>query len=117
MAAGPALLAQITGISAAGIRLVCLDRIPERVEVDSVSVEDVSAAELGVDHLIAMGHRRIAAVTGPVSLRNERQRLLGYEQSLQRAGLPLDGSLILHSNLRPEDVAAMCRGQLSAARP
>lgn len=117
MAAGPAPLAQISGITAAGIRLVCLDRIPDRVQVDSVSVEDVSAAELGVDHLIALGHRRIAAVTGPMSLRNERQRLLGYQQSLGRAGLPVDDALIWHGNLRAEDVAGLCRERLQVSRP
>src|SRR5258708_3044562 len=63
MAAGPAPLTQIAGIIAAGIRLVFLDRIPDRVQVDSVSVEDVSAAKLVVYHLIAIVHRRIPTVT------------------------------------------------------
>src|SRR5262252_7373649 len=78
VAAGPTPLAQVSRIMSAGIRLVCLDRIPDRLAVDSVSVEDVSASELGVEHLLEMGHRRIAIVTGPLSLKNERQRLLGY---------------------------------------
>ena len=86
MAAGPTPLAQISRIMSAGIRLVCLDRIPDRLPVDSVSVEDVSASELGVEHLLAMGHRRIAIVTGPLSLKNERQRLLGYQQALRAGG-------------------------------
>src|ERR1022692_3922184 len=59
MAAAPTPMTQISGIVAAGIGLVCLDRIPDRFPVDSVSVEDVSAAEMGVDHLISVGHRRI----------------------------------------------------------
>ena len=49
----------------AGVRIVCLDRIPDRVPVDSVSVEDSEAAALGVAHLIEQGYRRIAVVTGP----------------------------------------------------
>src|SRR5436305_1701669 len=64
VAAGPTPLAQISRIISAGIRLVCLDRIPDRLAVDSVSVEDVSASELGMEHLLEMGHRRIAIVTG-----------------------------------------------------
>src|SRR5437762_2853070 len=43
----------------AGMRLVCLDRIPDRMSVDSVSVEDAEAAKLGIDHLIQQGYRRI----------------------------------------------------------
>ncbi len=114
LAAGAMPLAQITGIVSAGIRIVSLDRIPDRFPVDSVSVEDVSAAELGVEHLIAAGHRRIAIATGPLSLKNERQRLLGYRQSLKRAGLQAEEELIWHGNLRPEDVAALCRTRLRA---
>jgi DNA-binding LacI/PurR family transcriptional regulator len=117
IAAAPAPLSQISGLISAGIRLVCLDRIPERLRMDAVSVEDVSAAELGVDHLIATGHRRITVVTGPLSLRNERQRLLGYERSLERAGITREDGLIWRSNLRPDDVAAMCSERLRGFAP
>jgi DNA-binding LacI/PurR family transcriptional regulator len=115
IAAAPTPVNQISRMISAGMRLVCLDRIPDRVPVDSVSVEDTSAAELGVDHLIAMGHRRIAIVTGPQTLKNERQRLLGYKQSMQRAGLVVDPELIWAGNNRPEDVGAMCRERLKDA--
>jgi DNA-binding LacI/PurR family transcriptional regulator len=112
VAAGPTPLAQISRIMSAGIRLVCVDRIPDRLPVDSVSVEDVSAVEMGIDHLIAMGHRRIAIVTGPLTLKNERQRLLGYHQSLERARMRVDPDLIWEGNILPDDVAAMCRDRL-----
>ena len=112
VAAGPAPAALITRMIEAGIEVVCVDRIPDRVPVDAVSVDDVAAAEMGVDHLIRMGHRRIAIVTGPLSLRNERQRLLGYKQALDRAGLPCEPSLVWQGNLRPEDVAGICRERL-----
>jgi DNA-binding LacI/PurR family transcriptional regulator len=106
---------QMTRMIEAGIPVVCVDRVPEKVKVDSISVEDVSAAEMAVDHLIAMGYRRIAIVTGPVSLKNEQRRLLGYEKSLKRAKLRRVGSLIWHGNLRPEDIEVMCRDRLSDA--
>jgi len=71
----------------AGIPVVCLDRVPEGVPVDSVSVDDVAAAEMGTDHLIARGYRRIAIRTGPLHLANEMRRVEGYRRSLARAGL------------------------------
>jgi LacI family transcriptional regulator len=112
IAAGPAPLTQITRLISAGVRLVCVDRIPDRLVVDSVSVEDVSAAELGVGHLLDVGHRRIAIVTGPLTLKNERQRLLGYQQMLAKAGRPAEAELIWEGNLVVEDVAGMCRARL-----
>jgi DNA-binding LacI/PurR family transcriptional regulator len=119
MAAAPTPQNQISRMIDAGVRIVCLDRIPDRVPVDSVSVEDTEAAALGVGHLIEQGHRRIAVVMGPSSLKNERQRLQGYRQALQRAGIAAEEELIWQCNLRPEDVAALCMERLSvpAARP
>lgn len=114
IAAAPTPLNQISLIIDAGIPIVCLDRIPDRVPVDSVSVEDLDAAEMGVRHLIEMGHRRIAIVTGPLALKNERRRLQGYRQALQTAGLPAEEQLIWPGNLRPQDVTAMCRERLTA---
>jgi len=114
VAAAPVPMTQILRLIDAGIPVVCLDRIPEKLAVDSVAVEDISAAELGTDHLIEMGYRKIAVVTGPISLTNEKQRLQGYEQSLKRAGIPLDQDLIWHGNVRPQDVASLCRQKLSS---
>jgi DNA-binding LacI/PurR family transcriptional regulator len=119
VAAAPVPVLQITRLIEAGIPVVCLDRIPEKLPADSVSVEDVSAAEMGTDHLIEMGYRRIAIVTGPLSLTNENRRLQGYEQSLRRAGIAVDPELMWHGNVRPEDVAALCQQKIRslAIRP
>lgn len=113
VAAAPMPMSQMSRMIEAGLPVVCLDRVPDRIRVDSVSVDDIKAAEMGVDHLISRGYRRIAIVTGPLTLNNERQRLLGYEQSLKRAGITIDEEMIWLGNFRPEDVEAMCRERLS----
>lgn len=117
IAAGPTPLNQISRILDAGIPIVCLDRIPDRIAVDSVSVEDVQAAEMGVDHLIAAGNRNIAIVTGPLTLKNERRRLLGYRQALRRADLPSGDELVWAGNLRVGDITAMCKERLTGSSP
>jgi DNA-binding LacI/PurR family transcriptional regulator len=114
IAAVPTPLSQLTRILDASIPMVCLDRIPDRVPVDSVSVEDEEAAEMGVGHLIEMGARRIAVATGPSTLKNERRRLQGYKQALEKAGIPLDDSLIWQGNLRTGDVTEACRNAFAA---
>ena len=47
------------------------------------------------------GTRRIAIVTGPLSLKNERARLRGYRQALTKAGLPPSGITHLDRWLQP----------------
>lgn len=117
VAAAPTPLNQISRIIDAGIPIVCLDRMPDRVPVDSVSVDDVEAADMGVRHLIGQGHRRIAILTGPLALKNERRRLQGYRQALQRAGIAEKEQLIWQGNLRPADVESDCRQKLGAGLP
>src|SRR5579884_932777 len=117
VAAAPAPVAQITRMMQAGIPVVCVDRIPDRLVADSVSVEDTSAAEMAIDHLLEMGYRRIALATGPLALKNERRRLLGYRRALERAGEPYDKALVWPGTLRPEDVAALCQDKLRATEP
>src|SRR5215469_709076 len=109
VAAAPTPLGQMTRLIEAGIPVVCVDRVPEKIPVDSVSVDDIAAAEMGTEHLLNNGYRRIAIITGPLSLKNERRRLEGYENALACAGIAPSESLIWQGNLRSSDLAAMCK--------
>lgn len=115
--AAPAPVAQVTRMMQAGIPVVCVDRIPDRLVVDSVSVEDASAAEMAIEHLLEMGYRRIALATGPLALKNERRRLLGYRKALERAGVAFDKRMVWPGTLRSEDVAALCCEKLAQTMP
>jgi LacI family transcriptional regulator len=46
------------------------------------------------EYLISLGHRRIGIITGPLHLTTSRARLAGYREALERAGIPVDPSLI-----------------------
>jgi DNA-binding LacI/PurR family transcriptional regulator len=96
----------------AGIPVVCLDRVPDGIPVDLVSVDDEAAAEMGTDHLIVQGYSHIAIVTGPLHLKNEHRRLEGYQRSLRRGGIAVKDELVWQGNLRSEDLEAMCQERL-----
>lgn len=54
--------------------------------------DDVGGAMLAVEHLAALGRKRIAHVSGPASFEAVRLRHQGYVQALAQAGLPsIDG--------------------------
>jgi LacI family transcriptional regulator len=55
-----------------------------------------------VDHLIAMGHRRIATITGPIDQNNALARLGGWRAALDKAGIPADESLIAYGDYSVE---------------
>jgi len=102
---------------AAGPPVVCVDRLPEGLETDSVCVDDFGAAELAVRHLISMGHRRIAIITGPPTLRNEQDRITGYRRALREVGIPLLPSLEWNASFEMEDVHAACQRGLLRSKP
>jgi DNA-binding LacI/PurR family transcriptional regulator len=60
----------------------------------SVYVDKVAGARQGVEHLVQLGHRRIAFVGGRHGHRSSLERLTGYRQVLEENGIPLDDSLI-----------------------
>jgi LacI family transcriptional regulator len=86
----------------AGVPIVCLDRIPPGVEVDSVTVDNRGGARKCIEHLISSGHRRIAVIAGPRALPNAAERLQGYREALSLAGLPFDPDLVFEGNFRVE---------------
>lgn len=89
--------------------VVCLDRIPVDLDVDSVCVDDCGAAEMAITHLMNRGHTEIAVITGPLNLRNEQERVRGYRQALQKKGIPVQRSLIWNGSFEQDEVARLCQ--------
>ena len=69
--------------------LVFYDRVPPDFTGSAVVTDNLGAAYEGTRHLIEIGHRRLAIITGRLSLSNGRDRLEGFRKALQQAGLPL----------------------------
>lgn len=62
-------------------------------QLTSVDADNVGGARLATEHLVRLGRRRIATVTGPLDMVAGRDRLTGYREALADAGLPLDPDL------------------------
>jgi DNA-binding LacI/PurR family transcriptional regulator len=75
------------------IPLVCAVRGIEGVEVDEIATDHVGGASMIVNHLIALGHRRIAYIGTSRGL--PHRHLQGYRQALSAAGIPEDPSLTI----------------------
>jgi len=53
-----------------------------------VASDNVAGAGFAVAHLHSLGHEQIATITGPIEHKPALDRLRGYEQELDRLGLP-----------------------------
>jgi LacI family transcriptional regulator len=82
-----------------GYRFVVVDpriRIDERVP--TVSAAHSSGADQATRHLLELGHRRIAAITGPGDMMATEERLRGYHAALAAAGVLADRSIVIESD-------------------
>ena len=62
--------------------------------ISSVGSDNATGIRLAVDHLIALGHRRIALVNGPNDTHTSTEKLGGYLWALANAGIPFDPALV-----------------------
>lgn len=78
-----------------GNAVVCIDRGLIDFSVDIVKSDNERGAFRATEHLINVGHRRIAHITGDPSIPTTQERVAGYKAALQKHGLPVDESIIL----------------------
>lgn len=92
----------VTQLISCGTPVVCLDRVPRGVRVDSVTIDNASATRGCIEHLVDKGHRRIAIITGSLLLQTARDRLQGYKDALSLRRIPIDPQLICEGDFRIE---------------
>jgi len=68
--------------------VVYLDRSPP-FDADMVISDNVHGAEEAVRHLVGLGHKNIAFLGTTLEVSTHRERLQGYRQAMQAAGLPV----------------------------
>lgn len=100
-----------------GFSIVLHGRLPG-TDIPSVDVDNVQGAKAAVEHLIALGHRRIGMVTNaPITYTASHQRLMGYRHALENAGLPFDKALVEYGNFDEESGYATIETLLALEDP
>ena len=80
--------------------VLLLDREYPALRTDSVTVDDVGGGYLATQHLLELGHRRIAIISGLPGVSTTDGRLQGYEKALAQAGIPPAPELIFTGDYR-----------------
>lgn len=103
----PLTLDHLESFVARGMHLVTFDRRGDDAEhdretaIDSVSIDNVAAASVATDHLIALSHRRIGFLSGPLRTSSRLHRFAGYRAALAAADLPFDPALVWEGHAGP----------------
>jgi len=69
----------------------------------SVEIEELIASHNATQHLLKLGHKRIAYLTGPPTAPWAHERFNGYRRALREAGLDVDDKLVFQSGNTIED--------------
>jgi LacI family transcriptional regulator len=86
-------------LSEKAIPLVLFDRTFADFNVPTVVIDDYKGAFNATEHLINVGYKRIAHVSGPQQLSNFNNRLQGYLAALRANKIPIDNELIYSGDL------------------
>jgi LacI family transcriptional regulator len=97
----------VRSLQAQDVKVVVLDHVLQGVNADVVRGASCEGARSLVNHLIGLGHRRIALLTGPAELFTAQERALGYCEALQTAHIPIDERLMLYGSYTVESGATL----------
>ena len=69
------------------IPMVLIDRAIAGLERPCVQTDHVQGGMLATNHLLALGHQRIACIGGPEQLHSSEQRVQGWQQAMRQVGM------------------------------
>jgi len=69
----------------------------------SVEIEEQIASQTATQHLLRLGHKRIAYLTGPPTAPWAHERFEGYRRALREANIEVDDKLVFQSGSTLED--------------
>ena len=78
-------------------------RAPFCEQFTNVETDDLSASITATNHLIELGHRRIAYFAGPTGAPSSQERLEGYRRALRDAGIEHDDRLVFNAGTTIEE--------------
>jgi LacI family transcriptional regulator len=81
---------QLTALSRVGLPLVVIDPLNlQHARVTSIGSTNFAGGLAATQHLLSLGHRRIAYIGGPATAACNQARLHGYRAAMEAAGAPV----------------------------
>jgi len=96
------------------IPFVSVGRRPNE-RIHYVDADNINGARMAVEHLIRLGHRRIATITGPLHMIAGQDRLSGYRQALEARGIPVEEGMIVEGDFTESGGTAAMQRLLPAS--
>ena len=99
-----------------GVPVVLLDRFVD-APLDQVGCDNEQPTARLVEHLIGLGHRRIAMAIGIPGLSTTVERVRGYRLALEQGGIAFDPALVAEGGSLRDQAEAAMHSLLDLAEP
>jgi LacI family transcriptional regulator len=99
-----------------GVPVVLIDRLM-KAEVDQIGSENLEPTAELVDHLVGIGHRRIAMISGRVGLTTSDERVTGYRLGLRRNRIRFTPEYLVNGDSRDDEAQAALMTLLALPKP
>jgi LacI family transcriptional regulator len=106
----------VTDINAS-VPIVAVDPHTGRSDIPTVDSDNLHGGYLAGKHLIDLGHRRIATITGRADLMSAQLREKGFRAAFAEAGLPMDEHLVAAGDFDPDIAAKAAHELLTGVEP
>ena len=100
-----------------GVAVVEIDRLLSKIPCDGVVIDNEQGGRIATDHLLELGHRRIALLVAATDWTTDTGRVLGFRAAHRDAGVPVDERLILPIEPEAADVDSRIATLLDEQRP
>ena len=108
---------ELAALVADGFPIILQGSLPD-VPAPSVDIDNRAGARAAVEHLIELGHRRIGCITNaPLAYTAASDRLAGYRDALEAAGVSFDPNLVAEGAFDAASGRAAMTGLLGLAEP
>jgi LacI family transcriptional regulator len=97
--------------------IVSIDPLASNPNFPAVHATNYQGAMDAMEYLIRLGHKRIGYIGGRAELESANRRLKGYREALEKAGIPIDESLIVSGDYTTETGVSGARRLLALENP
>jgi len=88
------------------IPFVVVAQTVQNDDVASIDIDNIGAAREATNHLLMLGHRRIAMVSGDTWAAGVQDRIAGFRQAMAGVGIPVDEDLVCESSFSLQTISA-----------
>lgn len=107
----------VSEVEKSGIPFVLVNRGSRSNSGAYVVVDNTLGAKLAMQHLIGLGHEKIAHISGFLYTETGLERLEGYRKSLNAAGLPFDSECMVEAGFTEQQGYIAMQKLLSLTNP